>query len=107
MMRIILVTGFIVFLTSFAFGQANKEKLDKIKAIELRSNSRDITPVRKTNLHRTVDIRKQKAINNAKRMELRKKRQQFQRQKLLQNRKRMMQLQRIKRKKATMRRNRR
>lgn len=102
MKRLFLIFGGLILISSISFAQTNTDKLKKIKSIELRSNSRDISPVRKTNLHKNVNVRQYKALTNAKRLELRQKRAQFQRQKLMQNRKRMMQLQRLKRKKATM-----
>lgn len=105
MIKYIISIGLFFFLVNASIGQT--EKMDKIKSIELRSNSRDITPVRKTNLHKPLDIRKNNAINNAKRQELRQKRAMYRQKKLMQNRKRMQQMQQMMRKKAVMQRNRR
>ena len=104
MSRFILLFGCLIFLSGLSFGQLNKEKLNKIKTIELRSNSRDITPVRKTNLHTPIDVRKNNAIANSKRQELRQKRAMYQKKRLMQNRKRMQQMQQMRRTKTTMQR---
>jgi hypothetical protein len=110
MNRLILIVGCLVLLSGLSFGQSNKDKLEKIKTIELRSNSRDITPVRKTNLHKPIDIRKNKAITNAKRQELRQKRAMYQQKRMIQNRKRTQQMlknQQMRRTKAAIQRGRR
>lgn len=105
MIKYILIIGIILLSAGISIGQ--NEKLDKIKAIELRSNSRDITPVRKTNMHNAVDVRQNKAITNTKRQEMRQKRAMYQKKRMMQNRKRTMQMQKMMRNKATMQRNRR
>jgi hypothetical protein len=106
MIRYILIFGVSLIMMGVAKSQVDKP-FDISKLPELRSNSRDITPVRKTNLHKRSDIRKNKAIVNTKRQELRKKRAMFQKQRMMQNRQRMLQRQKVMQQRQSQRGNRR
>ena len=89
MNKIFLTLIFLTGIIGWGYSQS-KETIDISKLPDIRSNSRDIAPVRKTNFHKQAVNRNKKAIVNNKRQELRKKRAAFQKQKMIQNRKRMM-----------------
>ena len=65
------------------------------KLMAIRSNSRDIAPVRKTNLHEQHMHRKSFAIDKSKRNQLRKKRAIMQKKRMLMKKKHMMQQKRM------------
>jgi len=81
------------FLSVIAFSQTeNRGKIDLSKLPELRSNSRDITPVRRSNLHKPATIQQNSSMDNSKRAEFRKKRSQFKSNKMMMNKQRLMQM---------------
>ncbi len=106
---LILIGLFWVFIL-YAQPEKNEIALNN-KLLEIRSNSRDITPIRRTNFHKPIDCRRNMAIRNNQRSELRnnralqmKKRQMQNKKRQLQNKKRMMQQKTRMQKRAVIRR---
>ena len=103
--------GFIIifsFLSLAAFSQTGGPgKIDLSKLPDIRSNSRDIVPVRRSNIHQSTGFVKQKrTMDNSKRAEYRVKRAQFKNKKMMMNKQRLLKMQRMMQQKAINRRRR-
>lgn len=99
MRKIILILSALIFSFLFSRGQSSTT-IKKDKLLSIRSNSRDITPVRRTNLHARPAYRKLHAIGSEKRGQLRKKQAIMIKNRALQNKNRIMQQKQMMKKKA-------
>lgn len=110
-LEIMMKIGFIIvfsFLSLAVFSQTGgPDKIDLSKLPDIRSNSRDIVPVRRSNIHQSADFVKQKrTVDNSKRAEYRMKRAQFKNKKMMMNKQRLLKMQRMMQQKAINRRRR-